>query len=296
MDPLGYVDDMGMYAYCMSAPPGYVDWSGLLQVGPRRQVDGQQTPGPTPTDAAPSLAGLAEQDPDLPNPNTGVGRWGYALGVQDPGLREALMNTMNALCPCFTYKALVPFIVITDKWPMEPTGTPSREFCCCYYTHLPACNLMLKYRAEGGRAMRNPKTVGPVPGKGFVVEEGAGWKAGRPGVVGMQPNDATFTHEMLHGLYGLDQTAGQFAVQAGTALVTGKGEAYSGGSQDPQVVKDTHAILTELVQDKAGCERRPEFNPKKPVGGDAGTEAARTAAQKIRGIADRMKARVRANK
>ena len=253
-----YHDGMNLHQYARSAPTVYVDNMGAASKNLGEAMQGYR---PRPAAPWPEAAPLAQA-------RTG----GYGLRVPDPALRAALQKTMNDMCPCFNYQDQGNGrIAITDKFPASDSGgSPSRDFCCCYYQHLPGCNLLMKYRDEGGRS--------PMPtGQDFIAVPGRAWMADNTRM-GVRPNVTTLAHEMLHGMFGnFNQPATtatwryEHAVDAGTALITGA--EFDGGRQPADVKNAAATMVKELGKDRAGCENRPEFRSS-PEQATAETDAA----------------------
>ena len=263
-DPIAYADGMSLHQYARSAPPVYIDDTGAAATSL-----GEAMQGFSPRPAAPPAEAVA---------SAGTGTGGYGLQVSDAGLRAGLQKMMNDMCPCFKYQDDGNGrIAIVEKFPPDADGTPSRAFCCCYYQHLPGCNLIMKYRDEGGKA--------PFPtGQDFTVVEGAAWRG--TSVMGVHASVPVFSHETIHGVFGLTQT-GQFAVDAGQALITGNDRNYGKGArQSADRVKETAGVLSELTRDRAGCSKRPEFGEGK----QGATPQTSAAQQKFQEFQDRAKA------
>jgi hypothetical protein len=249
-----YRDGPNMYQYVQSAPVQYVDWNGAETTMP--------VPVPSRTASAPAGTASAPQRQ-------------YGLNVPDAVLRAGLIQTMAKMCPCFDYKEQGPnnaHIAIVDKF--KPDGTkPSKDFCCCYYKSLPGCNLLMKYRDEGGKGLF------PV-GQDFPVQEGAAWQHigngnyGGYATMGVSPDLRTFSHEMIHGTFGYTNSQ-QPAVNTGVALVDPTRAPPYGLNQLQTMRDDSNKILDELTKDRVGCGQRPEFG-KNPQGGDAATRGAMT--------------------
>ena len=257
-----YRDGMNLYQYVRSNSPRYVDWNGAQAT----------EPGPQPAKPAPK-----------PKPQ-------YGLIVRDAGLRTALMNLMAKMCPCFDYKEEGEGnvrIAIVDKYKADG-DKPSRDFCCCYYKHLPACNLLLIYRNRGGY----PGSLYPQK-QDFPTSRGAAWRNEGGRHVEMQVDETgdTFAHEMTHGVFGHEEVA-ETAVDAGVALIQGKPDSYKGGKPLRKVRKAMFRMLKELVTDHAGCNRRSEFG-KKPTDATVETEQAmnqfKEFQRQAQSIADRVK-------
>jgi hypothetical protein len=171
---------------------------------------------------------------------------------------------MKDMCDCFDYKDDGDGrITIADKFPSDKGGLPSREFCCCYYKKLPGCNLIMKYRDEGGAK--------PFPvAQDFPVVKGEAWRG--YSTMGTTPVKHTFSHELIHGVYGYDDTV-RPAIYAAVALIDPTQAIPGGTNQTPEVLSPAKKMLEDLVKDRAGCSRRPEFG-ENPRGATADTAAA----------------------
>jgi len=250
-DRIGYADGMGLYEYVGSLPGRYLDPSGRAA---------------------------------LPTPGAPLGN--HRLGVipdrerKNPGFADDIADTMREMCPCFSYETgpAGSNVIITI------TGNPDYEekikFCCCYYEHLPACNLFYRFATEGLASSSYPGGIVPVR-YGAQLPKGGGLR--------MQKSKHTIAEEMAHGVYGAPR---EYVANPAADLVAGTGRTEdrqrSGKNRDRQprnIVDTLDKVLNDLVSDHFGCQ---SMLPRE----GAEAEEARKAAERFRDRASKMRGNV----
>jgi hypothetical protein len=258
-DPAGYADGMSLYEDVMSSPAGSVDWSGLIQY--------QMSPRDGWVNGLPPAQGKAVLPDKLPD----IGRHRFRIvgDLEHPvePLTRDLTNTMSQMCPCLEFNPDTNGdIAISVKQEFRPaTGDswPTRGFCCCYYQHLPACNLFLRFGANGpaGKWAKSERQAATRDGTRYYVIPttfGAQWQPGDP--LRIRGSAHTIAEELVHGLYG---TENEFVANAGAALVANTPINLANSSQKWDVVDAMDRILVDLVKDHVGCKNRADFtNPQ----------------------------------
>jgi len=260
-DPVGYRDGMGLYTYAMSSPGLYVDPTGGASI-------------PTP----------------------GVPLGGSSLGViadethRHPAFAEGIAETLRDLCPCFSYKIKDPgggakatpygmAKVITLEG--NPEYKDKMKFCCCYYEHLPGCNLLYKLATEGAWSQgHNVRGVIPTGYGASVPTGGLALRLTYRTDKGdnLRSKSATNTEEFAHGAYSIHEYGAKRAKE-----FVYPGGKPQGGTQrpTPRAVRQLDKALVDLVRDKFDCSS--------VLGDGARAMKARNAAQRFWDRAQKMR-------
>jgi len=203
-DPAGYVDGMGLYEYALSSPSGYLDPAGQDALPPPGAPMGQHTLKIIPTKGHAAIA-------------------------------DEIVAKMQDMCPCFDYPRKraggsgEEYVGIARSSSSEYES--HLDFCCCYYRHLPACNLFYLF-AKGGLAKKR--------GPQYTVKYGTQAQLGPSADLRMRGAAHTIAEEMVHGVYG---TNNEYSTNAAASLVA-KTAPTTGTSKKPD--RHQRNIVAEL--------------------------------------------------